>query len=92
MARRMSSCTAGLSPYQIDDVGRSDPSSACRRPETNRRAVHRRDDDVVKSRLASIRPSVRNSSRASLLAYGTAGNLDVLGDDRVANLRDRQPA
>jgi hypothetical protein len=28
IARRMSSCTAGLSPYHTDEVGRSEPSSA----------------------------------------------------------------
>ncbi len=28
IARRMSSCTAGLSPYHTDDVGRSNESSA----------------------------------------------------------------
>ena len=57
----------------------------------NRRAVHRRDDDVVEV-LAGVDPAERPEQQlAFALLDGAPGDLDVLRDDGVAHLRDRQP-
>src|SRR6476646_8355463 len=67
IARRMSSCTAGLSPNPTADVG-----------HTDRRAVLRGDDDVVEI-LGGVDPAERPQQQLALaLLHGAAGNLDVL--------------
>ena len=56
----------------------------------NRRAVLRRDDDVVEV-VGGVDAAERPQQElAFALLYRTARDFDVLGDDRVAHLRQRQ--
>ena len=59
--------------------------------DANRRAVPRRDDDVVEVPGRVDAAERAQQQLALALLDRAAGNLDVLGDDRVAHLGHRQP-
>ena len=92
IARRMSSITAGVLPSQTAPLGRSKLSSACPMSETRIGVPFLVATTIsLKSAVASTRPERAQQQLALALLDRAARDLDVLRDDGVADLGDRQP-